>query len=118
MANGIAKWIERLKSAEKTCLVQDGRRKIHYTFGDDRTEMAEEYSIQTGELLVRKWRKKSTLGAVLPWDYEVGSAIETPVAPQPLAVNNFDMTENSSNVRILPNLRLKIKKKINQIESK
>lgn len=50
MANGVEKWIETLVSAEKTCLVQDGRRKIHFTFAD-KTEMTEEYNVQTGELI-------------------------------------------------------------------
>lgn len=29
-----------------------GKRKVHYTF-EDKTEMAEDYSVQTGELLGR-----------------------------------------------------------------
>ena len=50
MSGGIEKWIQKLKKAEKTCLVQDGKKKIHYTF-DDKTEMVEEYNSQTGELI-------------------------------------------------------------------
>ena len=85
-------WVEKLKKAEKTCLIQDGnrnekfitssinysinlyftfssffsinyfnfilkkikgKRKIHYTF-EDRTEMAEEYSMQSSELLSKR----------------------------------------------------------------
>ena len=48
--SGIEKWIQKLQKAQKTCLVQDGKRKVHFTF-DDKTEMAEEYSLSTGELL-------------------------------------------------------------------
>jgi hypothetical protein len=35
-------------------------------------EMAEEYDLQTDELLVRKLRKPSVLGADGPWVYEIG----------------------------------------------
>ena len=43
-------------------------------------------------IAVRKWRRKSTLGAVLPWEFEVGQNHETK--------NNasVDMFESSSNV--------------------
>ncbi|RNA17723.1 hypothetical protein BpHYR1_042112 [Brachionus plicatilis] len=89
---GIENWIEKLKKAEKTCLLQDGRRKIHYTF-PDKTELAEEYNVQTGELLIRKWRKKSTLGATLPWEFEVGQAMENPIQGS----ETCDIRENSNN---------------------
>ena len=39
-----------LKSSQKTCIIQDGRRKIHYTFTSD-NELAEEYDIKTNELV-------------------------------------------------------------------
>ncbi|XP_022355111.1 protein DPCD isoform X1 [Enhydra lutris kenyoni] len=48
-----------------------GRRKVHYLFPDGK-EMAEEYDEKTGELLVRKWRVKSALGALGQWQMEVG----------------------------------------------
>ncbi|GFO46260.1 protein dpcd-like [Plakobranchus ocellatus] len=64
-------WLAKLQSAQKTCLIQDDRRKIHFTFADG-TEMAEEYDVKTADLLVRKWRKKGTLGGVGRWEMEVG----------------------------------------------
>ncbi|XP_022789369.1 protein DPCD-like [Stylophora pistillata] len=64
-------WLETLRKARKTSLVQDGRQKVHYTFPDG-TEMVEEYEVTSGELLVRKWKKKSTLGREGKWDYEIG----------------------------------------------
>ncbi|XP_025093452.1 protein DPCD-like [Pomacea canaliculata] len=64
-------WLEKLKSAQKTCLIQDDKRKIHFTFPDG-TEMAEEYDLQSKELFVRKWRKKGTLGGSGKWETEVG----------------------------------------------
>ena len=71
MSEKLNKWLELLKAAEKTCIISDGkknikmhqnsfliikgfssigRRKIHYTF-PDKTEMAEEYALQSGEIL-------------------------------------------------------------------
>lgn len=47
-------------------------------------------------LSVRKWRKKSTLGAQLPWEFEIGQmdvGMKVAVAE--------DLTENSNNVKIL-----------------
>ncbi|KAM7074031.1 protein DPCD isoform 2-T2 [Molossus nigricans] len=64
-------WLESLRAAEKTALLQDGRRKVHYLFPDGK-EMAEEYDEKTSELLVRKWRVKSALGALGQWQIEVG----------------------------------------------
>nr|XP_021528638.1 protein DPCD [Aotus nancymaae] len=43
-------WLESLRTAEKTALLQDGRRKVHYLFPDGK-EMAEEYDEKTSELL-------------------------------------------------------------------
>ena len=69
--------------------------------------MAEEYNAQTGEILVRKWRKKSTLGAVLPWEFEIGSVGDDLVK----AMSNLDMAENSNNV--IYNLLYLKKEKLN-----
>ncbi len=46
-------------------------------------------------LKVRKWRKKSALGAVLPWDFEIGLNNED----LSRTINNLDLIENSNNVR-------------------
>ncbi|XP_031552858.1 protein DPCD-like [Actinia tenebrosa] len=64
-------WLETLKNARKTNLVQDGKRKVHYTF-PDHTEMVEEYALSSGDLIVRKFKKRSTLGKEGKWEYEVG----------------------------------------------
>ncbi|KAM6182506.1 protein DPCD isoform 2-T2 [Erethizon dorsatum] len=64
-------WLESLRAAEKTALLQDGRRKVHYLFPDGK-EMAEEYDEKTSELLVRKWRVRSALGVLGQWQLEVG----------------------------------------------
>ncbi|NP_001316672.1 protein DPCD isoform 3 [Homo sapiens] len=74
-------WLESLRTAQKTALLQDGRRKVHYLFPDGK-EMAEEYDEKTSELLVRKWRVKSALGAMGQWQLEVGD-------PAPLGAGNL-----------------------------
>jgi hypothetical protein len=66
-------WIATLKAAKKACMVQDDRRKIHFNLPDG-SEMVEEYDQRTGDLVVRKWRRKSTLGANSKWEFEVGEA--------------------------------------------
>nr|XP_022338733.1 protein DPCD-like isoform X1 [Crassostrea virginica] len=68
-------WIEKLNKAQKTCMIQDGRRKIHFTFPDG-TEMAEEYDLKSSELIVRKWKNKAPLGVKgSQWEYEVGEQL-------------------------------------------
>ncbi|KAJ6669083.1 hypothetical protein lerEdw1_007892 [Lerista edwardsae] len=64
-------WLEQLRAARKTALLGDGKRKIHYLFEDGK-EMAEEYDVTTNQLLLRKWREKTSLGAYGNWQIEVG----------------------------------------------
>ncbi|XP_075072379.1 protein DPCD [Mixophyes fleayi] len=85
-------WLESLRAAKKTCLLQDGIRKVHYLFSEGK-EMAEEYDHKTNELLVRKWRQKSALGASGQWEIEIG---ETPL-PVIGALQPDFLKENSSN---------------------
>ncbi|XP_040217865.1 protein DPCD [Rana temporaria] len=85
-------WLESLRAAKKTCILQDGRRKVHYLFADGK-EMVEEYDQKTQELLVRKWRQKSALGAHGEWQTEVG---ESPPPVVAVLQNDF-LKENSSN---------------------
>lgn len=85
-------WLESLRTAKKTCILQDGRRKVHYLFCDGK-EMAEEYDHKTHELLVRKWRQKSALGAHGQWQIEVGE-VSPPIVG---ALQPDFLKENSSN---------------------
>lgn len=96
-----------------------GKRKIHYLFADGK-EMAEEYDLKTDELVgklqmflsghdgfllelylicfsVRRWRHKNALGAVGPWQVEVGEPIAGPDA----STSNEVIKENCSNVSFL-----------------
>ncbi|NXQ60025.1 DPCD protein, partial [Anthoscopus minutus] len=88
----VPSWLERLRAAGKTALVQDGKRKIHYLFEDGK-EMAEEYDIKTGQLISRKWREKNTLGGTGKWQVEVGE----PTSPLLGALESELITESSSN---------------------
>ncbi|XP_072883169.1 protein DPCD [Hemitrygon akajei] len=85
-------WLGRLRAAEKTAMVQEGRRKVHYVFPDG-AEMVEEYEISSDELKVRKWKQKTTLGSPGQWQFEVGEAYSRVVGSleQPL------IQESSSN---------------------
>ena len=73
-----------------TKMVSGGRRRVHYTFPDE-GEMVEEYDLQTDELVVRKRRGKTVLGAVGAWEFEVGEA------PERHTVANEMMQASSSN---------------------
>ncbi|XP_042077532.1 protein DPCD isoform X1 [Haplochromis burtoni] len=88
----VQSWSDILKSSKKTALTHDGKRKIHYLFTDGK-EMAEEYDLKTDELLVRKWRHKSTLGVQGLWLVEVGEPLAGPVA----SLESDMIKENSSN---------------------
>ncbi|XP_077992785.1 protein DPCD-like [Glandiceps talaboti] len=83
-------WLEHLQSAQKTALVQDGRRKIHYLFKDGQ-EMAEEYDLKSNDLLVRKWKKKRVLGGEGKWDFEIGESL------RPVNLDMEPFRESSSN---------------------
>ncbi|KAL3996021.1 R-spondin 2 [Sarotherodon galilaeus] len=88
----VQSWSDILKSSKKTALIHDGKRKIHYLFTDGK-EMAEEYDLKTDELIVRKWRHKSTLGVQGSWLLEVGESLAGPVA----SLESDMIKENSSN---------------------
>ncbi|XP_075790631.1 protein DPCD isoform X2 [Pelodiscus sinensis] len=85
-------WLERLRAARKSVLLQDGRRKVHYLFEDGR-EMAEEYDVETSQLVARKWREKTALGRLGKWQVEVGE----PTLPPGGALESELIKESSSN---------------------
>ncbi|XP_074855400.1 protein DPCD isoform X1 [Carettochelys insculpta] len=85
-------WLERLRAARKSALLQDGKRKVHYLFEDGR-ELAEEYDLETSQLVARKWREKNALGRSGKWQVEVG---EPNMAPGG-ALDSELIKESSSN---------------------
>ncbi|CAH8831146.1 unnamed protein product, partial [Trichobilharzia szidati] len=64
-------WLEKIKAAKATLLIEDGRRKIHFLFPEGE-EMVEEYDTSNDNLLTRRWRKKTVLGGDGSWEIEVG----------------------------------------------
>eukprot|EP00066_Takifugu_rubripes_P007203 XP_003972544.1 PREDICTED: protein DPCD isoform X1 [Takifugu rubripes] len=88
----VQSWSDVLKSSKKTALLNDGKRKIHYLFTDGK-EMAEEYDLETDELVGRRWRHRNALGAVGPWQVEVGEPIAGPDA----STSSEVIKENCSN---------------------
>ncbi|XP_015271426.1 PREDICTED: protein DPCD [Gekko japonicus] len=85
-------WLAQLRSARKTALLGDGKRKIHYLF-DNGKEMAEEYDMKTNQLLLRKWREKNALGAYGSWQVEVGE----PTMPAVGTLDRELIKESSTN---------------------
>uniref|UniRef100_A0A224XYJ7 Protein DPCD n=1 Tax=Panstrongylus lignarius TaxID=156445 RepID=A0A224XYJ7_9HEMI len=75
-------WLAKLKSAEKTALIQDGKRKVHYKFSNE-DEMAEEYNIETNILVRRAWKRGGALRKTGQWEVEVGD-------PEPV-IQSFDV---------------------------
>uniref|UniRef100_T1IIQ7 Protein DPCD n=1 Tax=Strigamia maritima TaxID=126957 RepID=T1IIQ7_STRMM len=85
----MSSWLDLLRIAEKSCLIQDGKRKVHYKFPND-DEMVEEYDLKTNLLLRRKWRRKSTIGRYGDWENEVGE-------PEVTGKPDAEFKESSSN---------------------
>ncbi|XP_077102828.1 protein DPCD [Siphateles boraxobius] len=82
-------WVNALRKAKKTAIISDGKRKAHYLF-EDGNEMAEEYDLKTDELVLRKWRHKTTFGGQGQWTWEVGET-------NPNDITSDLIKENSSN---------------------
>ncbi|EGF81646.1 hypothetical protein BATDEDRAFT_24217 [Batrachochytrium dendrobatidis JAM81] len=93
----------------RTAIVQGGYKRIHSTYSDFR-ECVEDYDLKSDDLVVRKWRHKTTLGAWSPWEYEVGESNRTVVgtkgsalaesgagSSQLLAMGDALMAESASN---------------------
>jgi len=74
-----------------------GRRKIHFTLTDG-TELCEEYDVKNNNLLLRKWRKRSQMGATRPWEIEVGEP-DLSANMAGLSLGTQHLTENTSNVK-------------------
>lgn len=88
-------WLNYLRTAEKTSIIKDNVRKIHYTFPDG-NQMAEEYSMDTGVVLRRMWKKKKELRGEPSWTVELGEVLPD------FGINdgNFVMKESSTAVRL------------------
>eukprot|EP00792_Barthelona_sp_PAP020_P014014 TRINITY_DN961_c0_g1_i1.p1 TRINITY_DN961_c0_g1~~TRINITY_DN961_c0_g1_i1.p1 ORF type:complete len:201 (-),score=42.14 TRINITY_DN961_c0_g1_i1:123-725(-) len=56
-----------------TSMIQNDRRIVHTTY-PNKSELVEEYEIQTNKLVVRKWRQPTFLGGEGEWVFEIGQA--------------------------------------------
>ncbi|KAK3911295.1 Protein DPCD [Frankliniella fusca] len=66
-------WIPYLSAAKKSCLVENGVRKVHYNLPDGK-EMVEEYNLQTDVLQRRMWKVSDTVRGE-KWNVEVGDQL-------------------------------------------
>lgn len=100
-------WIEYIKNAEKTSFISGKLRRIHYNMKDG-AEMIEEYSMDTGILVKRAWKKKRDVlctesaddmnSTHFNWDIELGEKI------QPMKNTEFLVKESIAEVsQIQPN---------------
>ncbi|XP_073837203.1 protein DPCD [Musca autumnalis] len=64
-------WLNYLKSAEKNSMLSGRSRKVFYKFPDG-NQMAEEYSMETGVVQKRAWRKCKQLMGEPEWEVELG----------------------------------------------
>lgn len=69
-------WLNKIKTASKTSVIQGKVRKVHYKFTDGQ-EMAEEYSMETGVVIRRAWKyeKPLTGGPEPEWIIELGDVV-------------------------------------------
>jgi len=98
----LAEWAGKKPQGEQTCIIREGRRKIHQAWLDG-SETVEEFDVITDRLLIRKHRKPTTLGGEGKWIYEVGAETKVfnpdidlfaPSAQQPVRVRNCPWPES------------------------
>ncbi|XP_057336087.1 protein DPCD [Microplitis mediator] len=84
-------YLDVIKSAKKTSIIQDGKRKVHFLLSDGR-EFVEEYNLNDNVLSRRAWRTKNKLGRDEGWSVEIGD-------PELKKRNSFDIgiQENQNN---------------------
>lgn len=66
-------WLPYVTSAQKSCLIENGVRKIHYNLPDGK-EMVEEYSMETDVLQRRIWKVSNSIRGE-KWMVEIGDPI-------------------------------------------
>ncbi|XP_053952578.1 protein DPCD [Anastrepha ludens] len=103
-------WLNYLRSAEKHSMISGRCRKVFYKFPDGQ-QMSEEYSMDTGIVQRRAWRKCKQLMGEPEWEIELGET------PHPInqcigdgdvnSANDFTLSESNCS----PNLTKRITKK-------
>uniref|UniRef100_A0A6M2DIZ7 Protein DPCD n=1 Tax=Xenopsylla cheopis TaxID=163159 RepID=A0A6M2DIZ7_XENCH len=89
-------WLSLIRSAEKSAMIKDKLRKIHYKFPDGR-EMVEEYNTDTNVLSRRAWKKGSELGGQGTWIMELGD----PLPQQMQAPDTIGIMESNTEPTLL-----------------
>lgn len=64
-------WLNYLKSAQKSSLINGGLRKVFYKFPDGKS-MMEEYNMETGVIQKRAWRRCHQMMGDSVWEVELG----------------------------------------------
>lgn len=83
-------WLNCIRNAEKSSFITGKIRKVHYKLNDG-SEMLEEYSMDTGILMRRAWKKKTDVLCMKPaddninnimyeWNIELGELVPMPSA--------------------------------------
>lgn len=93
-------WYNYILKADKSCLIQNNLRKIHYLFEDGK-EMVEEYNTDTKVLTRRAWRTKNELGNEGDWDIEIGDPEPSCFKTEQLIVENSTQVSELFKVAIL-----------------
>lgn len=81
------RWMNYIQNAEKSSIISGKIRKVHYKF-EDGAEMMEEYTMETGIIMRRSWKKKQNMfdvqtdtsgfnGSLFDWDIELGNTISS-----------------------------------------
>lgn len=103
-------WLNYLKSATISSVIQKDVRKVLYRFPDEH-EMLEEYSMTTGIILKRAWKRKRALWTAssndassigdgqFKWEYELGDFMR----PLNQSQSDFVVKESTSEVTQIVN---------------
>lgn len=84
-----AVWLNLIKNAEKSSVISGKSRKIHYKFPNG-SQMAEEYSMDTGVCIRRGFKIEKTLKNTDNWEMEVGES------PAGLSDDTFMLKESNT----------------------
>lgn len=97
-------WLNYLRTAEKVSIIAGKVRKVHYKMCDG-AEMLEEYSMETGILIRRAWKKQTDVLCMKPadddlnirfdWNIELGELASQPITGE------FVVKESSATVSMV-----------------
>lgn len=98
-------WLNYLRTAEKASIITGKVRKVHYKMCDG-AEMLEEYSMETGILIRRAWKKRTDVLCMKPADDDLNTRfdwnIELGELPSQQSTGEFMVKESSATVSMTP----------------